>query len=105
MKQDITPELIKEATEVFTESFNFEKSIEEMGELLQAIQKNKSSDSLKNYFEIYKEVVDLTICVLMAKEYIESNDPKCIFVDPIMQEKLDRFRSRIEKRKKDNAEK
>lgn len=105
MKQDITPELIKEATTVFTEKFNFEKSIEEMGELLQAIQKYKDHDSIANYFKVYEEVIDLAICVLMAKEYMEQNDERKIFVDPIMKEKLDRFRSRIDKRKKDNEEK
>jgi hypothetical protein len=104
MKQNITKELINEAVDNFSERFNFEKSIEEMGELLQAIQKYKSKDSLANYLEIYKETVDVSICVLMMKEFIERNDEQNKYVDPIMKDKLDRFISTIEDRKKINAE-
>lgn len=98
MKHDLQ-DIIKEASKVFSEEFNFEKTIEESAETIHAIQKYKDKKTIENYIKIYGELVDLAICVLIAKENFE-NDPnlKAIISD-IHKEKIDRFSSRIEAKK------
>lgn len=92
--------LIEEGSTVFTEEFNLEKTIEEVGELLQAIQKYKSDKTPETFINFYKELVDVSICVLVAREQCDRNESFKVVMDDVMRSKIDRFAERVKKQKK-----
>ena len=71
---------------------NYDKFIEEVGELLQALVKHKNKGTDKTYLNCIDELADVLICVKVFQEYF--NQDKC---DAQFDKKFRRARKRLDK--------
>lgn len=93
--------LIEEGAKVFSEEQNFEKTIEEVGELLQAIQKTKSDvDSPAARIHLYGELIDVFICVEIALIKCDGDTSLPVVMEDVMKAKIERFAGRIEEKRR-----